>query len=139
VALLIKGGQVDLWMEDGTSLVLPENYGIVHDTEGAQLDGCTLFLGPFTDRGEFEGEPPKDASEYFGNDHSLRRASIDVPEGEWQRIGRAREIVYYRPGKYEDDWRHEFREPVPVLQQGDWLALRLPADCEVTWRGIVRP
>ena len=137
--ILIKGGNVDLEMQDGGTIVLPKDYGIVHDTEGAELDACTLFLGPFVDAGPLEGELPGEAADYFGNDYQARRARIDVPDGAWNPVGRVHAIVYFRPGRYEDDWRHEFDPPPELLASGDWYAIRMPDGCVVNWRGIVKP
>ena len=137
--ILVKAGEVDLYLEGGTSLALPRNLGMIHDESGEQLDPCSLFFGPFDDVGAFEGELPEVAADYFGSDYDARRAGFDVPLSGWDPVGRVKGIVYYRPGRYEGDWAHDFERPVELFASGDWYRIQLPPDCEVNWRGIVRP
>jgi len=143
VSIIVLGGEIDLLVRypDGRedTLVLPSGYGICFDPDGRQLDGCSLFLGPVRVSREPADCIPDFARDWFGSDYEPRKAAIDVPGGQWKSIGRAREIVYYRPGKYEHDWVHEFEKPVAIYKQGSWYWLKFPSDCEINWRGIVRP
>ena len=136
--ILVKGGDVVLFLDDEETFVLPRSYGMIHDESGQELDRCSLFLGPFVDAGPFEGEIPKVALHYFGHDYKPRIAEFDVPGGQWESSGQVREILYYRPGAYEDDWRHAFSQAVPLLRSGEWYRLQLPKG-KVNWRGIVKP
>lgn len=137
--ILVKAGDVVLYFEDGDTLVLPPSYGMIHDESGEELDRCSLFLGPFEDAGVFTEDLPPVAVDYFGSDYKARIATFDVPDGTWDSVGQVREILYFRPGAYEDDWRHEFSQSVDLQRSGDWYRLALPSDCKVNWRGIVKP
>lgn len=142
-SILVKGGEIDFITEtlDGRehTIVLPTGYGMIHDPSGRSLDKCSLFFGPIHVTQERIGKLPPEASRYFGSDYDARKARIDVPAGKWKSVGRVKEIIYYRPGEFEGDWRHEFKEPVTLEVQGRWYRLKLPDNCEITWRGIVRP
>ena len=140
MTVLVKAGEVDLWMDDGRHLIgCPEGYGLVHDESGETLDRCSLFVGPIETTDEPVSELPTDASVYFGSDYEARKARIDVPDGKWNPLGQVRSIVYFRPGRYEGDWTHDFDPPVPLYEQGDWLLIKLPPNCKVNFRGIVYP
>jgi hypothetical protein len=145
--ITILGGEIDLLVRypngQEDTLVLPSGYGIAFDPDGRQLDGCSLFLGPvMIERASARGGVdciPEFARDWFGSGYEPRKAVIDVPDGRWKSIGRAREIIYYRPGKYESDWVHEFEKPVALFKQADWYWLKFPTTCRVTWRGIESP
>ena len=137
--ILVKAGAVDLYLDGGGAIALPPDLAMIHDESGAQLDRCSLFFGPFEDGGAFEGQLPKHAADYFGSEYDARIARIDVPGSGWDPVGRVSEIVYYRPGRYEGDWWHEFAHPVDLFASGAWYRIQLPPDCKVNWRGIVRP
>jgi len=139
VSVIVKAGEIDLDLDNGNTVVLPSGYGMVHDTTGEYLDKCSLFFGPIETTHRTPSEVPSDAREYFGNDYVVRIALIDVPEGKWKLVGHATEITYYRPGEHEGDWHHAFESPQPLFEHGGWLRVELPGDCEVTYRGIVRP
>lgn len=137
--ILIKGGNVAFRTERQTTRELPLSYGLIHDEKGEQLDGCTLFFGPFVDDGAFESEPPDHAREYFGNDLKLRVARFDVPTKGWSDCDVVTEILYSRIGRYETDAFHTFDRPQALQRSRKWYRLVLPSDCIVNWRGIVRP
>ena len=88
--ILVKAGEVDLYLEGGTSLALPRNLGMIHDESGEQLDRCSLFFGPFDDEGAFDEELPQVAAYYFGSDYVARRAGFDVPDSGWEMWGVSR-------------------------------------------------
>jgi len=137
--ILVKGGNVDLLLDSGHTLVLPSSYGLIHDTDGRHLDKCSLFIGPTTFTDEAVSRIDDDARAYFGSDYEPRRAVIDVPEGKWDLYGHVAEIIYYRPGRLEGDWVHPFSTPQPLYEQAGWFWLRLPDDCRLTHRGIEQP
>jgi hypothetical protein len=142
-SILVKGGEVDLIMRHDNgrehTLVLPKGYGMVHDPSGRFLDKCSLFFGPVVVTQERIGKVPKSAVEYFGEGYDAKKARIDVPAGKWKSVGVVTEIIYYRPGEYEGDWKHEFSEPQHLEQNGRWYRMKLPRGCRITWRGIERP
>ncbi len=140
MTVLVKAGEIDLYLANGNTMVLPPGYGMVHDTDGAILDKCSLFFGPIDATDERpSGEIPSDARDYFGGEYELRIARVDVPEGKWNLVGHVSEIVYYRPGRHEGDWHHVFERPQELYEQARWLWLRFPDDCRVTYRGIEKP
>jgi hypothetical protein len=138
--ILVKGGRVDLYLENESSpVVLPPDYGLVHDPNGRDLDKCSLFVGPIEVTDEPISQMPPEAVEYFGSDYEARKAFLDVPNEGWNLVGRVVEIVYFRPGKLEDDWRHKFDAPQELYRSGGWYLLRFPEDCKLTHRGIEKP
>jgi len=138
--ILVKGGRVDLYLENESSpVVLPPDYGLVHDPNGRDLDKCSLFVGPIEVTDEPISQMSPEAVEYFGSDYEARKAFLDVPNEGWNLVGRVVEIVYFRPGKLEDDWRHKFDAPQELYRSGDWYLLRFPEDCKLTHRGIEKP
>lgn len=137
--ILVKAGRVDLLLVGGDSLVMPADYGLIHDETGEQLPYCSLFIGPFEDGGDFNEDVPEHARKYFGDGYKPRIAHVDVPASGWDPLGRVREIEYFRPGKLQGDWWHPFEVFPEILQSGDWYRIDLPPDCEVNWRGIVWP
>ena len=146
MTILVKGGEVDLILVDdeenylsGNTIVLPAGYGMCHDESGRNLPKCSLFFGPIQTTAERVSKLPKNAAQYFGGDYEGLKARIDVPSGKWNSVGRVKEILYYRPGRYEGDWRHEFEVPVALFRQGRWYRMQLPRGCVVTWRGIEKP
>lgn len=138
--VLVKGGRVDLYLDDREApIVLPPEYGLIHDPSGQMLDKCSLFVGPIEATDEPVSEIPPEAVEYFGNDYEVRKAFVDIPEEGWNLEARVVEIVYFRPGKLEDDWKHKFGAPQDLYRSGDWHLLRFPEDCKLTHRGIEKP
>jgi hypothetical protein len=138
-SIYIKAGEVDLYMDDGNTIVFPSDYGMAHDVSGRSLDECSLFFGPVRVTQRRVDPIPEKASQYFGDDYDAKIAVIDVPTQEWNLVGHVEEIVYFRPGKYEEVWRHEFDPPQPLFKSGDWFQMQLPDDCVLTWKGIERP
>jgi hypothetical protein len=137
--ILVRGGHVDLTLTSGKTIVTPKGYGLIQDVSGDWLDKCSLFIGPVRVSRKCADEIPNDARDWFGPDYVVRLAMIDVPDGKWNLSGHVKEIVYYRPGKLEGDWHHEFSKPQPLFTQKSWYQIELPDDCKVTWRGIERP
>lgn len=140
----VKGGRVDLVMDNGRTLVLPSDYGMLHDATGASLDKCSLFFAPVVVTGEPVTEIDPETRKWFGEDYELRAASVDLPAHGWELQGHVASIVYFRPGEFEDDWRHDFSEPQPLRSADNadgarcyWL--EMPADCVLTWKGIESP
>ena len=138
MTIIVKGGLVEFVM-DSRPLVLPKSYVMVHDTDGASLDKTSLFFGPAELTDEAITEVPPEAKWYFGDSYQARVAILDIPDGQWDLVGQVTEITYFRPGKLESDWRHEFYEKQPLYKQEHWYWLRLPENAIIDHRGIVRP
>lgn len=142
-SIYIKAGEVDLYVidDDGecNTIVFPSDYGMAHDVSGESLDECSLFFGPVRVSQERVDPIPEKAAAYFGEDYDAKIAVIDVPTQGWNLVGHVEEIVYFRPGKYEEVWRHPFEPPQPLFKSGDWFQMQLPDDCVLTWKGIERP
>jgi hypothetical protein len=145
--IIVLAGEIELYFDDDRELppeerdplVLPKGYGVCVDDSGEFLEECSLFLGPIEVTRERIDEVPDDARYWFGSDYEVRRAFVDVPSGKWKPVGQVAEILYYRPGEHDGDWKHEFYRPVPLFQNRDWYKLKLPRDCKITHRGIERP
>jgi hypothetical protein len=137
--LVVLGGRVDLVLSGGRTFVLPADYGMVIDPSGRSLGKCRLWLTRVHATGERIEKLTDYEQDWFGSDYDARRAIVDLPRDGWELRSHVAEIVYFRSGQYEDDWRHAFEEPQPLYEsRGSWL-LDLPSDCVVNWRGIVRP
>jgi hypothetical protein len=136
----ILAGHIELDTDDSrNTIVFPRDYVLVFDPSGRSLDKCCLFVGP----ARFTDDRPRNFStfdrKWFGDDYDLRIAVVDVPDENWQPCGRVTEMVYFRPGEYEGDWKHPFSEPQPLFKSGKWHMLVLPEDCILTWRGLESP
>lgn len=144
--LMVLGGEIDLDTVDsrgrGNPIVIPSGYGLCFDPSGADLPRCSCFIGPIVTTTERANERrrklPKFAANWFGDDYEARIARVDIPDGRWDSHGRVTDIIYYRPGRFADDWHHEFEKPVALFKQGRWWKLNL-GDCKIDWRGIVTP
>lgn len=143
--LTVLGGQVDLYMDDGSTLVIPRAYGMAYDPSGAALEKCSLWFVPTEVTQEAIRNTTPEQRKWFGSDYEGRRAFVDVPSDGWELVGRVAEIVYFRPGHHENDWRHPFQPAQPLemstrTETGDAAyVLRLPEGCVIDWRGIVSP
>lgn len=144
--IVVLGGEIDLYLDTetissrvGNPIVCPRGYGLAFDTSGRQLSRRSLFLGPIETTRERVEVDSEFVRSYFGEDYEPLKARIDVPDNHWQPVGRVEELVYYRPGRYRDDWRHGFREPVRLLKQGAWYQLRSKTAFKITYRGIESP
>ena len=144
--IYVLGGEAALYFASprlqkrfGNPMGLPRGYGMCFDPSGAQLCKCSLFFGPIAITESPAKIEDTFARGWFGSDYEPRKATIDVPERRWKPVGAIREILYYRVGAHEGDWKHEFAKPVPLLQQGRWWKLELPRGCKVSPRGLEYP
>lgn len=141
--LMVLGGEIDLDTIDlrgrGNTIVLPTGYGLCFDPSGRSLDKTALYAGPVEITNERIEKLPSFAKDWFGSDYEALKAYVDIPSSEWDSHAHVVAITYFRPGRYADDWFHEFSEPVPLLKQGRWYLMKLPRDCRITWRGIESP
>lgn len=136
--IYVLGGEIDLYLSGGNTIVSPSGYGLCLDPSGEDLDLCSVFIGPIVTTDDRVEELPKWARDWFGSDYEARKAHVDIPSRGWKSVGQVEEIVYFRPGRYQDDWTHEFSSPVPLFKSGRWSKIEL-GDCKVNWRGIVSP
>lgn len=147
--ILIKGDCVQFDMAGGGKIIVPERYGIIHDTEGQELDRCDIFIGPFR-RTSRRVQMDKRAKDYFGKEYHARGATVDVPKGPWNPVGEVVQIWYRRPAsekpaKYKGVYYHPFykrmfkRKPVMLSRCGRFYRLELPEGCIANDRGFVFP
>lgn len=139
-SIIVKGSHVVFRMEDGSMKRLPPLYGVIHDPEGTSLPKCEVFFGPFR-MTKKPIEKTWRARHYFGKDYDAHAAVVDVPRAGWNPVGRVTEILlYWRPGKDEDLYKHPFRSaPQPLEKSGHFYRLVFPGNCVYDDRGIVFP
>ncbi len=109
----------------------PRGYVLVHDTTGALLDRCDLYI--VRDRGRGAKNAPEDvlqdAENYFIDQFDrpmpLTYGSVEIPEGPWVRLARVRLIRYRRAG-FVKPFEHEYDPPVDVRYSKRTLGWRLP-------------
>jgi hypothetical protein len=112
-------------------VTLPRDYVLVHDTIGAALSKCDLYVVRWRRGGS--KEPSKDILEdahaYFVNGDEqqlpLSFGSVEIPDGSWHREARVALIRYRRPG-FIKPFEHDFNPPVDVYYCERPLAWRLP-------------
>ena len=143
VVICVLGGEIDLLTTDTkgreNTIVCPSGYGLLFDPDGKSLGNCRRVCGSNRRYAESALENfrslPRIGSVTTTKLELLALTSLD---GRWDSHGRVKEIIYFRPGKYADDWHHEFEKPVALFKQGRWWKLKL-GDCKIDWRGIVTP
>lgn len=125
---------------------LPPSYVLVHDTVGALLSKCDLYVVRWRRSGskEMSKDILDDAREYFVNGSNqqlpLSYGSVEIPEGPWHRESRVALIRYRRPG-FAKPFEHAYEPNVDVYYSERPLAWRLPlpAGCVVDSHGFVWP
>lgn len=128
----VKNGEV-YWSPrmPTADIKLPKAYVLVHDTVGALLSKCDLYVVRWKTKGS--QEPSKDvlqdAHDYFldSNDQPLPLSygSVEIPEGPWSRVARVALIRYRRPG-FAKPFEHDYNPAVDVYDCMRPLAWRLP-------------
>jgi hypothetical protein len=134
---LIKGREISFDMDDGETLSLPIEFGMIHSPDTNRR--CSVYFGPYKRTREAVSQLPRIASLYFGSDYDGRVAYIDIPSGAWRPVGKVDVIFYDRPGEHRDYYRHQFEKPVPLSANGRFHRLSLPSGCVVNDRGFVSP
>jgi hypothetical protein len=135
----ILGGRVEIELDDERVIVAPPDHFLVHDPSGQVLDSCELYLGPVTLTDKRVTELTSEQRAYFGSGYDARKAVLDAPKTHWRTVGVALAIEYFRRGRHEGDWRHEFSTPQPLFASGQWLKLKFPKNCKLTHKGIEKP
>lgn len=150
--IIVKGDQV-LFRElgqtgliDHVGLRLPAGLVICHDPSGEYLRPCDFYICRF-----YSASVPEDrinvddeqkANLYYGNRTRIVDGEIDLPDGDWQRIGLFDQIAYRRKGDRHGLYKHDYGEGVPLFEcKGRTRAwrLRAPGDCVADERGFVKP
>lgn len=145
MALVLKGDLVRVQLGDGGLVELPDEWGLLHDTEGRLVDKCTFLVVPYTRdmlaRTTLTRDELSAARNYFGKDAELARATVEIPSALWQRLGDAVVLYYARKGRRKGRYRHRFKVPCPFFAHQHGLAymLELPDGCVVDARGFVWP
>lgn len=112
-------------------VVMPPSYVLVHDTVGALLDKCDLYVVRWRRGGSkrMEKNILDDARDYFvdGNEKPLPLSygSVEIPEGPWRKVAQTTLIRYRRPG-FSKPFEHAYGLPVDVYDCARPYALRLP-------------
>lgn len=133
-----------------SDVVIPKNYVVVHDTSGALLSSCDLYIvrwhriytSSASDVDEVSPEVLAAAKKYYGARAPISVGSVEIPEGKWSRIpGKMALIRYRRYGVDQDDYEHVWEPSVSLYDCAQPIAWRLPLPegCRVDERGFVRP
>ncbi len=145
MAILVKGTAVKLELEDGTIVSPPEQWGMVHDTNGTLIRKCIVLVLPYRKCARHAcGLTPSEHQEavaYYGQRCGVQRVFVDLPPGPWHRMHDAVRIYYVRRGKKRGGWHHPYRTAVVCFEHHDLgaYALVLPAGCRLESRGFVWP
>jgi hypothetical protein len=125
---------------------LPRGFVVIHDTAGKLLSPCDLYIVKwYSNKGVAVSDLPHDelasVREYYGAKTKIKVGLVEIPEGPWEKVGRVQLIRYFRAGKAEDTYEHEFDPPVDLFDCARPLAWRLPLPqgCVVDDRGFVWP
>lgn len=146
--LMIKGDLTSFDLKDGTTVKLPDDFGMVHDPTGTVLDPCVVYICKckyqWKKRVTIHKSIEQDVLDYFGPDVDLVNATVAIPEGPWQFLGVVETIHYERYGKHDGPWYHPYsdRWPDVELYKSECMEaymLQLPEGCVVTERGFVKP
>lgn len=127
-------------------IAIPRGYVLIHDTRGNLLSKCDLYIVKWHNAAsillsDLPHQQLKAAQTYFGAQTPIKCGRVDIPDGPWRELGPVRFIRYFRAGKQQDDYEHEFDPPVDLCDQKQPLAWRLPLPdlCVVDDRGFVWP
>lgn len=127
-------------------IVLPTGYVLVHDTVGALLSKCDLYVVRWRSGGskEIPNDILEDAHKYFidGKNRQLPLSygSVEIPGGPWDLETKVALIRYRRPG-FSRPFEHAYDPAVEVHYCERPLAWRLPlpSGCIVDSHGFVWP
>lgn len=162
--MIIVKGTACVLREEGVSgnidvvgLPFPKDYVVCHDPNGEYLRPCDFYICKFTRGSLEEDRVNKDdvtlAHRFYGNAAKIDEGTIDLPDGDWQRVCLVDQIGYERLGSkhgpYEIGlYKHEYKDDggnpvgVPLYEcKGRTRAwrIRLPGDCIADERGFVKP
>ena len=133
---------------DEVGMVFPEEFVVAHDPTGEYLPPCDFYIARFRSTmvpvdGAYEDHESQTLAEHFYGDRSrISKGSLELPDGEWQRVGRIDEIGYRRRGDRKARYQHTYAESVTLFEcKGRVRAwrLRLPVSCVADERGFVSP
>ena len=90
---LIKGREISFDLDDGETIELPIDHGMIHSPDSKQK--CHVYFGPFKKTRQAVSELPRIASAYFGSDYKGRVAYVDIPGGKWRSVGNVDVIAQF--------------------------------------------
>jgi hypothetical protein len=152
--IVIKGSECVLRMHgvegdiDAVGRHFPEEFVVAHDPSGEYLRPCDFYIARFLPEsvpvdGAYEDYDSKTQAErFYGPQARISKGALELPDGEWQRVGLIDEIGYRRRGDRKGRYQHTYAQSIPLYEcKGRVRAwrLRLPADCIADERGFVRP
>lgn len=113
--IFVRGDIVSIVLTSGIEVVMPEEWGLIHDPSGNSIDRCEVFVTPYAEvtrsRARKSNEVGSDAKAYFGSDTRTVDVSIDIPSGPWKRVGYISCINYDRHGNLEGPYYHDTDVP----------------------------
>jgi hypothetical protein len=147
---LVRGDLVKFDLEGGGHQDVPNSWGLIHDPKGAVLNPCDIRIGPYTSTGrEARIDDPilsRICRAYFGHGMKIYDGKLEIPEGQWDLVGRI-EVVYYARygrGNYDGLFRHPIKMQAPAvdlykLRRGQGYRLQFPQGCIIDSHGFVWP
>jgi hypothetical protein len=140
----------DTWERDidDVGMSFPEEFVVAHDPTGEYLRPCDFYIARFrptpvpVDGAYEERESQTLAERFYGERSRISKGSLELPDGEWQRVGLIDEIGYRRRGDRRGRYQHTYAESVTLYEcKGRVRAwrLRLPVSCVADERGFVSP
>jgi len=157
--IFIRGDIVSIELTTGTTVELPEDWGLIHDPSGECTDMCEVFIAPYSHgrrlRNSEVSKVGKDARAYYGDTAELHDATVEIPVGPWDRVGDIRCINYDRYGELKGPYYHDTDVPkkrsdraILFKQRGyrqllgqrvKAYRISLPDGCKITEHGFVWP
>ena len=133
---------------DDVGIHFPEQFVVAHDPTGEFLRPCDFYIARFlhslvpVDGAYRDDESQTLAERFYGSGSRISKGSLELPDGDWQRIGLIDEIGYRRRGDRKGRYQHTYAESVPLYEcKGRVRAwrIRLPVSCVADERGFVSP
>lgn len=157
--IFVRGDIVSIELVGKPDVVLPEDWGLIHDPSGNCSDRCEVFIAPYSHgrrlRNSEVQKVGRDARAYYGNDVELHDSTVEIPEGPWERVGDIECIKYDRYGELAGPYYHDTDVPTKrserailfrqrhyrmlLGQRVKAFRISLPDGCKITEHGFVWP
>ena len=156
--LLDQGEEVAFDLVDGRQIDAPKRAGMLNDDTGKAWPKCSLLVMSYRrgSRAATDDEMKGAPKNYLGGDYPGSVSMIQAPPkslSEWKFVGDVKKLFYWRPGRHQGKFHHEFNKPkglvrllfifrgkmkAKLYRRGRVFRIELEA-CWLDSRGIVRP